>query len=61
METLVLPRLGLVDLQHLGQACGATHALVISLSDSRLRRLLQVWLLRCHSQDRIILRYSITQ
>ena len=42
VQDLILPRLGLADLQSLGQACRATLAIVTSLSDVKLRQLIKV-------------------
>ena len=56
LHTLVLPKLGLADLQALGQACRTTQAIVASLPDAALRQLAQVW-----SSDQLLYRMMHAQ
>ena len=42
VHTQILSRLGLLELQAVGQTCRATRAISASLTDSRLRQLLEV-------------------
>ena len=42
VQALVLPRLGLADLQSFGQACAATRAIVRGLPGAQLQQLAQV-------------------